>query len=205
VGSLEKLQSCDISCTRQEILPTEPEDVWEARTSPAYEGENSVGIQWKFTNTRRGGKREWPGIYRGEGQAALPAKCSGQYGGKKISTLELWHIIFVIGWATTSYNFRLPPPNYWNIINVNIRFPNFMHMKTSVKQTVNIFYNKAASQIGTNARARLFNAGLLASSQFASGRSCDRPTRSRFSVAFLGPRANAELVPRQKIKSSDWK
>jgi hypothetical protein len=26
--------------------------------------------------------------------------------------------------------------------------------------------------------------------------SCDRPTRSRFSVYFLGPRANAELVPK---------
>jgi hypothetical protein len=42
----------------------------------------------------------------------------------------------------------------------------------------------------------VFSAGLLARSQFASGRSCDRPTRSRFSVVFLGPRANAELVPK---------
>jgi hypothetical protein len=32
--------------------------------------------------------------------------------------------------------------------------------------------------------------------QFTFGRSCDRPTRSRFSVVFLGPRANAELVPK---------
>jgi hypothetical protein len=47
----------------------------------------------------------------------------------------------------------------------------------------------------TNVRAHVFNAGLLARSQFASGRSCDQPTRSGFSVAFLGPRANAELVP----------
>jgi hypothetical protein len=44
--------------------------------------------------------------------------------------------------------------------------------------------------------ARGFNAGLLARSQFASGRSCDRPTRLRFFVVFLGPRANAELVPK---------
>jgi hypothetical protein len=51
-------------------------------------------------------------------------------------------------------------------------------------------------QIRTNVRARVFTAGLLARSQFASGRSCDRPTRSRFSVVFLGPRANAELVPK---------
>jgi hypothetical protein len=69
-------------------------------------------------------------------------------------------------------------------------------MKTSVKQTVNVFYNKATSQIGNNVRTRVFNAGLLARSQFASERSCDRPTRSRFSVVFLGPRANAELVPK---------
>jgi hypothetical protein len=36
----------------------------------------------------------------------------------------------------------------------------------------------------------------LARSQCASGRSCDRPTRSMFSVVFIGPRANAELVPK---------
>jgi hypothetical protein len=52
------------------------------------------------------------------------------------------------------------------------------------------------AEIGTNVRARGFNAGLLARSQFASGRSCDRLTRWRFSVVFLGPRANAELVPK---------
>jgi hypothetical protein len=50
------------------------------------------------------------------------------------------------------------------------------------------------AQIGTNVRVQGFNAGLLARSQFASGRSCDRPTRSRFSMVFLSPRANAELV-----------
>jgi hypothetical protein len=52
------------------------------------------------------------------------------------------------------------------------------------------------AHIGTSVRALVFNAGMLARSQFASGRSCDRPTRSRFSVGFLGPRANAELVPK---------
>jgi hypothetical protein len=52
------------------------------------------------------------------------------------------------------------------------------------------------AQIGTNVRVRVFNAGLLARSQFASGRSCDRPTQSRFAVVFLGLRANAELVPK---------
>jgi hypothetical protein len=52
------------------------------------------------------------------------------------------------------------------------------------------------AQVGTNVRARVFNAGLLARSQFTSGRSCDRPTRSRFSVVVPGSRANAELVPK---------
>jgi hypothetical protein len=58
---------------------------------------------------------------------------------------------------------------------------------------------KATAQIGTNVKARVFNAGLLARSQFASGRSCDRLTRARFSVVFLGPRAIAVLVPKFHI------
>jgi hypothetical protein len=44
--------------------------------------------------------------------------------------------------------------------------------------------------------AHVFNARLLASSQHTSGRSCDGTTQSRFSVVFLGPRANVELVPK---------
>jgi hypothetical protein len=55
---------------------------------------------------------------------------------------------------------------------------------------------EATAQIGTNVRARVFNAGLLARNHFASGRSCNRPTQSRFSMVFLCPRANAELVRR---------
>jgi hypothetical protein len=51
-------------------------------------------------------------------------------------------------------------------------------------------------RLGTKVIVRGFNAGLLARSQFASWRSCDRPTRSRFSVVFLSPRANAELIPK---------
>jgi hypothetical protein len=35
--------------------------------------------------------------------------------------------------------------------------------------------------LGTNVRVHGFKAGLLARSQFASGRYCDGPTRSRFS------------------------
>jgi hypothetical protein len=55
---------------------------------------------------------------------------------------------------------------------------------------------KATAQIGTNARDRVFNTGRMARNQFASGRSCNRPTQTRFSVFFLGPRANAKLVPK---------
>jgi hypothetical protein len=60
---------------------------------------------------------------------------------------------------------------------------------------VNFVSNKATAQIGASVRVLLFNAGPLARSQFASGRSCNRRTLSRFSVVFLSPRANAELVP----------
>jgi hypothetical protein len=56
--------------------------------------------------------------------------------------------------------------------------------------------NKTTAQIETNVRSRGVNAWLLANSQFASGRSCDRPARLRCSVVFLRPRANAELVPK---------
>jgi hypothetical protein len=68
-----------------------------------------------------------------------------------------------------------------------------------VKATCKCFQRKKkekTAQIGISVRTRVFNAGLLARSQFASGRSCDRPTRSRFSVVFHGPRANAETVPK---------
>lgn len=40
-----------------------------------------------------------------------------------------------------------------------------------------------------------WNAGLLAISLQASGRSCDQPPCSRFSLIFVGPGASAELVP----------
>jgi hypothetical protein len=66
-------------------------------------------------------------------------------------------------------------------------------LKKEIKKKTKQKKNTTA-QIGTNVRARGFNAGLLARSQFASGKSCDRSTRSRFSVVFLGLRANAELV-----------
>jgi hypothetical protein len=49
---------------------------------------------------------------------------------------------------------------------------------------------------GTNVRVLVFNVGLLDRSRFAPEKSFDRPTRSRFSVVSLGPRANTELVPK---------
>jgi hypothetical protein len=55
---------------------------------------------------------------------------------------------------------------------------------------------KTTAQIGTNVWARGFGSGLLATSRFASGRSCDRTTRARYYVVFLHPKANAELVPK---------
>jgi hypothetical protein len=77
--------------------------------------------------------------------------------------------------------------------------PNCAHIKLIVKKTCEKEGEKKTAQIGTNNRARGFNSGLLSRSQFASGRSCDRSTRSRFSVVFLGPRANAELVPKLHV------
>jgi hypothetical protein len=62
-----------------------------------------------------------------------------------------------------------------------------MHIKIIVKkQLVGKKKRKKTALIGTNVRACIFDAGLLASSQFASGRSCDRPTQSKFSMVFLG-------------------
>jgi hypothetical protein len=82
-------------------------------------------------------------------------------------------------------------PNHMQIqiiVNNNLREKGIKKRKTEKRNT--------AARIRTNVRVRRFNAGLLARSQFASGRFCDRPTRSRFSVVFLGPRAIAELVPK---------
>jgi hypothetical protein len=80
-------------------------------------------------------------------------------------------------------------------------YPNYIHIKMFIKTTCKCFQRKRkrrkkTAEIGTNVRARIFNAGLLARSQFASWRSCNRPTLSRFSLVFLGPRANAKLVPK---------
>jgi hypothetical protein len=75
-------------------------------------------------------------------------------------------------------------------------YPNHMHITIIVKKWL---VKKKKKYKGANVRARRFNAGLLARSQFASGRSYDWPIQSRFSVVFLGPRTNAELVPKFQV------
>jgi hypothetical protein len=63
------------------------------------------------------------------------------------------------------------------------------------------------AQIGSNVRVRGFNAGLLARSQFASRRSCDRPTRSRFSLVpeqMLSWYPNSTLHCMLPMQPSQW-
>jgi hypothetical protein len=77
------------------------------------------------------------------------------------------------------------PVRYGQTYNVELSFKSsklYAHKNVCKPKLVNVVDNKAAAQIGTNVRACEFNAGLLARSQFASGRSCDRPTRLRFSL-----------------------
>jgi hypothetical protein len=56
------------------------------------------------------------------------------------------------------------------------------------------FQNKSTAQTGTTLGVLALNSRLLAESQFASGRPCDQPIPSRFSVAFVVPWAKVELV-----------
>jgi hypothetical protein len=127
----------------------------------------------------------------------------------------------VIGCATNLKNHQILPHNIIKILHSNnheyvfifmyacvgiytlrtwytqlfVAHPKYAHKRnSSVRKYVN-FSQKSNSQIDTNIRVRLFNAGLLALSQFVSGRSYDWPTRS-ISVISLCPRANAELLPK---------
>jgi hypothetical protein len=89
-------------------------------------------------------------------------------------------------------------------------YPNHILIQIIVKN--NLFKKRKNEEktqqhrLGTNIRIRGFNAGLLARNQFASGRSCHRPTKSRFSVVFFGPRANSEFVPKFHVAlyASQW-
>jgi hypothetical protein len=57
-----------------------------------------------------------------------------------------------------------------------------------------MFFNKAAAWMEADVSTGSFNAGLLSGGQVVSGSSCNRPNRSKFSVVYLGSRANTELV-----------
>jgi hypothetical protein len=78
----------------------------------------------------------------------------------------------------------------------NLGFLDRIEKKNIVKKERKNKRETQQHRLGTNVRGRGFIAGLLARSQLASGRSNFRPTLSRFSVVFLGPIANAELVPK---------
>jgi hypothetical protein len=60
------------------------------------------------------------------------------------------------------------------------------------------------SQIGIDVKFRVFNAGLLARSQFASGRSCDRPTQSKLSLVFIVPTWYSSFTMPSKLKWTPW-
>jgi hypothetical protein len=77
-------------------------------------------------------------------------------------------------------------------------YSNCTHIKIIVKKHLGGKKKRKTQhhRLGTNFRACVFNAGLLASSKFASGRSCDRPARLKLSVVLLCSKANSELVPK---------
>jgi hypothetical protein len=75
--------------------------------------------------------------------------------------------------------------------SVTIYGANYLHFTTRLQM---LSTTVCCSSKGTSFGVRVFNAGLLAISQLSSGRSCDRTTGSRFSVVFVGPKANVKLV-----------
>jgi hypothetical protein len=90
-----------------------------------------------------------------------------------------------------------------NIIHSCCAHRKCAHKRKSVKGMTFFFQIKQTAQIGINFRVRVFNDEMLVRSKFASGRSCDRPTRSRFFVVFFGSRANAEFVTEFSIALHD--
>jgi hypothetical protein len=81
------------------------------------------------------------------------------------------------------------------ILFTAVVFKQSVHIKDKSVKGMKFFLQiQKTAQIGTNVRVRIFNDELLVRRQFASGRSCDRPTRSRFFVFFFGSRANVEFV-----------
>jgi hypothetical protein len=66
-------------------------------------------------------------------------------------------------------------PDHMHIIIIIIIIVKNNLLKKGNERKRKIQKKNTTAQIGTKVRARGFNAGLLARSQFASGRSCDRP------------------------------
>jgi hypothetical protein len=94
-------------------------------------------------------------------------------------------------------------------------YPNHMHITIIVKKQLvrkkkenkTKQKKKTTAQIGTNVRARGFNAGVLARSQFASRRSYNWPTRSRFSLVpeqMLSWYPNSMLHCMLPMQPSQW-
>jgi hypothetical protein len=132
----------------------------------------------------------------------------GQYGGTEEAKMNcelLTYNPLLLGEQQTSYNIR-PPATidilihqysnnhkykyvhvyvYMHVCTYRLVFSSQMLYITvwcssKVKPCMSTFFKLSNSQ--TNVRVRVFHAGLLAWSQLSSRRSCDRPTRSRFSV-----------------------
>jgi hypothetical protein len=72
---------------------------------------------------------------------------------------------------------------YPNHIYITIIVEKQLVKKRKKEEKEKIKQKNTTAQIGTNVWARGFGAGLLARSRFAPERSCNRSTRSRFSVA----------------------
>jgi hypothetical protein len=91
--------------------------------------------------------------------------------------LFLPHVLYTVWWLSKSYALTI-------VKNSLLKKKKGKKQKGKAQQR----------RLGTNVRVCGFPARLLARGRFASGGSCDRPTRSRFSVVFFGPRANVELI-----------
>jgi hypothetical protein len=74
-----------------------------------------------------------------------------------------------------------------------------LSLSLSIYIYIYIYINKAASQIRTKVRVRVFNARLPVRNQYASVIPATGDLDQGFFVVFLGPRANAELVPKTHV------
>jgi hypothetical protein len=70
------------------------------------------------------------------------------------------------------------------------------------KKCNHVYLTKATAQPGTDARVRVFSAGLLARSQFASGRSCDGELDQGLSWFSLVPEQMLSWYPNSTLLCS---